>query len=319
MKFTKMQGLGNDYLYVFGEVPENIKELSIKLSNRYFGPGADGMIYICHSDVADYMMRIFNADGSEAMMCGNGIRCVGKYVHDKGYTDKEVLKIETQSGIKTLYLKFGEDGEDAASEVAASVDDVEGRKAGGRKTVTGVTVDMGKGEVGEAGTVTVDLGKSTPEIFEDAAADSGTVPEGTGNARGGASASLRYIPVSTGNPHAVIFAKDMDEVDLAHIGPQVEHHPNFPGGVNTEFVQVLSATELRMRVWERGSGITMACGTGTCASVMAAVSKGYCPYDTPVTVHLDGGDLVIEIKKDNTIYMTGPAEFVYEGDTEIVK
>ena len=273
MHFTKMQGLGNDYLYVFGEVPENIEELSIKLSNRYFGPGADGMIYICKSDVADFKMRIFNADGSEAMMCGNGIRCVGKYVYDKGYTDKEILKIDTQSGIKTLYLKFDE-------------------IFSGRKSVSGVTVDMGKGVVSEPGEV--------------------TIPDENGK-----EITLHYIPVSTGNPHAVIFTEDMNTVNLEKLGPQVEHHPNFPGGVNTEFVQILSETEIRMRVWERGSGITMACGTGTCASVMATVYKGYCPYDTPVTAHLDGGDLIIEIKNDNTIYMTGPAVFVYEGETEI--
>ena len=290
MRFTKMQGLGNDYLYVFGEVPENIKELSIKLSNRYFGPGADGMIYICKSDVADYKMRIFNADGSEALMCGNGIRCVGKYVYDKGYTDKEILKIDTQSGIKTLYLKFGETED-------------------GRKTVKGVTVDMGKGVVSETGKLKVDLVTTPYEIIEDVIEEESDFE--TNNVM------LSYTPVSTGNPHAVIFTKDMDQINLEKIGPQVEHHPNFPDGVNTEFVQVISETELRMRVWERGSGITMACGTGTCASVMAAVNKGYCPYDTPVTVHLDGGDLVIEIKKDHTIFMTGPAVFVYEGETEI--
>ena len=286
MHFTKMQGLGNDYLYVFGEVPENIKDLSIRLSNRYFGPGADGMIYICKSDVADFKMRIFNADGSEAMMCGNGIRCVGKYVYDKGYTDKEILKIDTQSGIKTLYLKFAE------TEVLGENKTSEENGVKRKKSVKSVTVDMGKGVVSDSGEITV-LDANQNDV------------------------SLSYLPVSTGNPHAVIFTDDMDRVDLEKIGPQVEHHSNFPGGVNTEFVQVLSEKELRMRVWERGSGITMACGTGTCASVMAAVKKGFCPYNTPVTVHLDGGDLVIEIKDDDTIFMTGPAEFVYEGETTI--
>ncbi len=286
MHFTKMQGLGNDYLYVFGEVPENIKDLSIRLSNRYFGPGADGMIYICKSDVADFKMRIFNADGSEAMMCGNGIRCVGKYVYDKGYTDKEILKIDTQSGIKTLYLKFAE------TEVLGENKTSEENGVKRKKSVKSVTVDMGKGVVSDSGEITV-LDANQNDV------------------------SLSYLPVSTGNPHAVIFTDDMDQVDLEKIGPQVEHHSNFPGGVNTEFVQVLSEKELRMRVWERGSGITMACGTGTCASVMAAVKKGFCPYNTPVTVHLDGGDLVIEIKDDDTIFMTGPAEFVYEGETTI--
>lgn len=277
MRFTKMQGLGNDYLYVFGEVPENIEELSIKLSNRYFGPGADGMIYICASDVADYKMRIFNADGSEAKMCGNGIRCVGKYVYEKGYTDKKELKIETLSGIKTLYLQV-ENESTAASQSTKGI-------------VTSVTVDMEQATFEDERMLNVRVGDDTEVV--------------------------RLLPVSMGNPHAVIFTEDAQNAPLTTLGAAIEKHEAFPGGINVEFVQVISETELRMRVWERGSGITMACGTGTCASVMAAIRKGYCKYNTPVTVHLDGGDLVIEIKEDNRVFMTGPAEFVYEGETEI--
>ena len=269
MKFTKMQGLGNDYLYFFDEVPENVRELAVRLSDRHFGPGSDGLIYICHSDVADYKMRIFNADGSEAMMCGNGIRCVGKYVYDKGYTDKTELKIETMSGIKTLYLYVDEENEN--------------------RSVKSVTVDMENSTYEEERTIHVKVGENT-EI-------------------------VRLLPVSMGNPHAVIFTDDAENAPLTTLGAAIEKHDAFPGGVNVEFVQVLSETELRMRVWERGSGITMACGTGTCASVMAAVAKGYCKYNTPVTVHLDGGDLVIEIKDGNRVFMSGPAEFVFEGET----
>ena len=262
MHFTKMHGLGNDYLYVYGE-PENPSELSIKLSERHFGAGSDGMIWISPSRVADFKMRIFNADGSEAMMCGNGIRCVGKYVYDKGYTDKKQLKIETLSGIRTLDLQV----------------------SSGK--VKSVTVDMGKA------VASVDL---TLDI------------EGQ---------SLTCTPVSVGNPHAVFFVEDIEKVELTKIGPKIERHEAFPDGVNAEFIQVLGDNELRMRVWERGSGITMACGTGACASTMAAVKKKFCDYDTPVSVHLDGGTLKIQISHDNNVTMTGPAETIYEGETDL--
>lgn len=263
MQFTKMHGLGNDYLYVYGEVPPNIAELSQKLSERHFGAGSDGMIYISKSDIADFKMRIFNADGSEAKMCGNGIRCVGKYVYDKGYTDKTHLSIETLSGIKHLTLQI-----------------VNGK-------VKAVTVDMGKAEAEKPITLTVD------------------------------NDTVSLIPVSVGNPHAVIFVDNIENAPLLALGPRIEHHPDFPDGVNVEFVQVLSDSELRMRVWERGSGVTLACGTGACASVMAAVSKRFCNYDVPVSVRLDGGTLKIQIAYDNTVTMTGPAQTVYEGETEL--
>lgn len=260
MHFTKMHGLGNDYLYVYGE-PENPAELSIKLSERHFGAGSDGMIWISPSEIADFKMRIFNADGSEAMMCGNGIRCVGKYVYDKGYTDKKHLKIETLSGIRTLDLHV----------------------SGGK--VKTVTVDMGTAVAKDDLTITVD------------------------------GEEITCTPVSVGNPHAVIFVEDIETAPLTTLGPKIEHHEAFPDGVNVEFIQVLGENELRMRVWERGSGVTMACGTGACASTMAAVTKKFCNYNEPVSVHLDGGTLKIQIANDNTVTMTGPAETVYEGES----
>ena len=263
MRFTKMHGLGNDYLYVYGEVPADIAALSQRLSDRHFGVGADGMIYISPSEIADFKMRIFNADGSEGMMCGNGVRCVGKYVYDKGYTDKKHLRIETRSGIKYVDLLFT------------------------GCSVTGASVKMGAAEAGARRTLTAN---------------------GT---------SLTYTPVNVGNPHAVIFTKDVRSVPLETLGPAVERHPDFPEGVNVEFVQVLSPSRLRMRVWERGSGVTMACGTGSCASVAAAVAWGFCAPDTPVTVCLDGGELEITVSREGDVRMAGPAETVFEGETVI--
>ena len=263
MHFTKMHGLGNDYLYVYGDVPENIKDICIKLSDRHFGAGSDGMIYISPSDAADFAMRIFNADGSEAKMCGNGIRCVGKYVYDKGYTDKTHLTVETLSGIKTLELKV-EDGK-----------------------VSGASVGMGKAVVGKS--IALECGVS--------------IVTGT--------------PVSVGNPHFVIFVDDIDRAPLYSAGPEIEKHSAFPDGVNVEFVQKISDNTLRMRVWERGSGVTFACGTGACASSAAAVSLGICRADEPVSVILDGGELEITVSPDLDITMTGPAVTVYEGDAVI--
>ena len=256
-----MHGLGNDYIYVYGEVPDHAGELSRKLSDRHFGVGADGMIYICRSDCADFMMRIFNADGSEATMCGNGIRCVGKYVYEKGYTDRTELRIETLSGIRQLTLVT----------------------SGSR--VRSVSVDMGSARVSDDLTLSL--------------TDTG----------------IRCTPVSVGNPHAVIFVKDADLVPLADLGPQVEKHPAFEGGVNAEFVQILSDRSMRMRVWERGSGITKACGTGACASAAAAVEKGLCEAGVPISVILDGGTLEITVEMDGHVVMNGPAETVYEGET----
>ena len=262
MRFTKMQGLGNDYLYVYGE-PVEPEALSVKLSDRHFGPGSDGMIWISPSETADFRMRIFNADGSEAKMCGNGIRCLGKYVYDKGYTKKTTLRVETLAGIKTLELHLKE----------------------GR--VDTVTVDMGRAAV-------------SPELH-------------LHMVRG----AVDCTPVDMGNPHAVIFTEDAEAAPLTELGPKIEKHAAFPGGVNVEFLQVLGKNDLRMRVWERGSGVTLACGTGACASTAAACARGLCPYGEPIRVKLDGGTLTVEVSQTGEVRMTGPAEFVYEGDTEI--
>ena len=263
LRFTKMQGLGNDYLYVYGPVPETVRDLCVKLSDRHFGAGSDGMIFISPSPVADFRMRIFNADGSEARMCGNGIRCVGKFVYEKGYTDKRSLSVETLSGIRRLNLET-----------------LNGR-------VRSVSVEMGAYEVETDRTVRV------------------------GNR------TVALTPVSVGNPHAVLFVKDAESAPVDTLGPRIERHEDFPDGVNVEFVQVLTPDALRMRVWERGSGVTMACGTGACASVAAAVSRGYCLSGTPVRVLLDGGTLTVTARPDRTLLMSGPAVTVYEGETDL--
>lgn len=258
-----MQGIGNDYLYFFGEPPADVKERSIQLSDRHFGIGSDGLIYISKSEAVDFRMRIFNADGSEAKMCGNGIRCVAKYVYEKGYTDQTELRIETLSGIR---------------EVRLQVED---------KSVTAVSVHMGTVTVSEPVTVDVD--------------------------------GISYLlhPVSVGNPHAVIVTDESGLRLPEQIGSKLEHHPLFPDGVNVEFVHVLSQNRLRMRVWERGSGVTMACGTGSCASTAACAAAGLCVKGQPVTVELDGGELEITVLEDGTVWMKGPAEFVFEADVQM--
>ncbi len=262
MRFTKMQGLGNDYLYVFGDVPADAPALARRLSDRHFGVGADGMIYITPSSAADFGMRIFNADGSEAMMCGNGIRCVGKYVYDRGHTAKTALTIETRSGVRTLALRL----------------------RGGR--VASVSVEMGRAIA------------AAPTVL----------------AVGGEAVTL--IPVSVGNPHAVIFVDDAEAAPLTELGPLIERHPTFDGGVNVEFVEVRDRTQLRMRVWERGSGVTLACGTGACASVAAAIAAGHCDAGVPVTVVLDGGALTVTVDADGETQMEGPAAFICDGEID---
>lgn len=259
MKFTKMQGLGNDYLYIYGEVPQNVVDLAIKYSDRHFGVGSDGLIFISPSKVADFKMRIFNADGSEAKMCGNGIRCVGKYVYEKGYTDDTVLTIETLSGIKTLKLSV-----------------VLGK-------VKSVSVDMGKTIVQDDITLTALDKKFT------------------------------VAPVSVGNPHIVVFVKDVENFPIEKYGKVLGKHPQFPDGVNVEFAEIKDGF-IRMRVWERGSGVTLACGTGACATVSAAVKKGFINAGEFVTVKLDGGDLQVKYT-DGGVTMTGGAEFIADGET----
>ncbi|MCF0135534.1 MAG: diaminopimelate epimerase [Lachnospiraceae bacterium] len=273
MKYTKMHGLGNDYFYAYNELPcgapEDASAISIRLSDRHFGIGSDGIIYISpvQTEEADFRMRMFNADGSEGKMCGNGIRCVGKYLYDKGYTDKTVIRILTGAGIKTLDLEV-EDGK-------ANL----------------LTVDMGHAVVSPETRLTVEAPGLLPYTVD-------------------------CIPVDMGNPHAVIFTEDAEAVDLWKQGPPMEKHPFFPDGANIEFITVLSDHELRMRVWERGSGITMACGTGACASAAAAVSMGYCREGEPITVHLDGGPLTITVLPNRKVFMKGPAAFIFEFDDE---
>lgn len=274
MKFTKMHGCGNDYVYVncFEEKVENPGMVSEIVSDRHFGIGSDGLILICPSEKADFRMRMFNADGSEGEMCGNGIRCVAKYVYDHHMTDKTQISVETGAGIKYLDLTV-EDGK-----------------------VTLVKVDMGE-PILKPELIPVFSDKS-PVVKEPIEVDG---------------KEWEMTCVSMGNPHAVVFIEDTANFEIEKVGPHFEHHKVFPNRTNTEFVQIISRTEMNMRVWERGSGETWACGTGTCASVMAAILNGL--TENKVLVHLLGGDLVIEYdEKSNHIFMTGPATTVFEGE-----
>lgn len=274
MKFTKMHGCGNDYVYVdcTNEMIENPSEVSKYVSDRHFGIGSDGLILICSSETADFRMAMYNADGSEGAMCGNGIRCVAKYVYDKGLTDKKNISIETKSGIKELELTV-EDGK-----------------------VSLVKVNMGA-PILKAKDIPVDV--DTEKCI-----DSDINVDGK---------DYKITCVSMGNPHAVTFIdEDVKTFPIEKIGPKFENHPMFPDRVNTEFVQVLNRHEVNMRVWERGSGETLACGTGTCATVVACVLNGL--TDDEVTVHLLGGDLFIKYDRENdTVWMTGPAVIAFEG------
>lgn len=274
MKFTKMQGLGNDYVYVncFKETIENPPEMAKKVSNRNFGIGSDGLIMINPSDVADFEMEMYNADGSRSEMCGNGIRCVGKYVYDYGLTEKEHISVETLAGIKYLDLTV-EDGK-----------------------VKLVKVDMGSPELVPA---------NIPIV-----ADGDRVIDEPINVNG---TEYRMTGVSMGNPHAVVYVEDVKGLDIETIGPAFENHERFPNRVNTEFVKVLDRNTVEMRVWERGSGETMACGTGACAVAVACILNGL--TEDKVTVKLLGGDLQIEWDKEaDKVYMTGPAEVSFDGE-----
>lgn len=273
MKFTKMQGLGNDYVYVngFEERIENPSEMAVKVSNRNFGVGSDGLILINPSEKADFEMEMYNADGSRGEMCGNGIRCVAKYVYDYGLTDKTHISVETLGGIKYLDLTV-EDGK-----------------------VVLVRVDMGSPILTPA---------QIPVIADEAEAVA--VPILVDETE------YQMTCVSMGNPHAVIFMDDIEHLEIEKIGPKFEHHGRFPNRVNTEFVKVLDRQTASMRVWERGSGETLACGTGACAVAVACILGGY--TENKVTVKLLGGDLLIEWDREqNKIYMTGPAEVVFDG------
>ena len=274
MRFTKMQGAGNDYVYVncFEETVENAPELARRISDRHFGVGSDGLILIAPSDKADVQMIMYNADGSRAQMCGNGVRCVGKFAHDRGIVDKTVLTVETLAGIKTLTLHLGADGQTES-----------------------VTVDMGEPELTPARIPVRADGERAVEIPVAAAGQ-----------------TWRATCVSMGNPHAVIFVDDVDALDLPKIGPEFEHHALFPERTNTEFCQVLPDGALKMRVWERGAGETLACGTGACATLVAANLTER--SGRAATLKLRGGDLAISWGvQNNHIFMTGPATFVFDG------
>lgn len=261
LSFTKLHGLGNSYLFVYADRdPADPAALSMRLSDPRRGVGADGMIWILPSAVADFRMRIFNADGSEAAMCGNGIRCLGKYVYDRGLTTRTELTVETPAGLRRLFL----------------------HPAGGR--VTSVTADMGQAAVSPVQSL--------------------TLPDG-------GAVTLRRV--SVGNPHAVLFCDDVSDGVLVRLGTALQAHPAFPGGVNVELVYPLAPLTLRMRVFERGSGVTAACGTGACAVVAAAVADGLCAAGDSVTVRLDGGDLLIRPEPDGRLFMTGPAEEICDG------
>ena len=273
MKFTKMQGLGNDYVYVncFEEKIETPSELAAKISDRHFGVGSDGLIMINPSEKADFEMEMYNADGSRGEMCGNGIRCVGKYVYDYGLTDKTEISVETLGGIKYLSLNV-EDGK-----------------------VRSVRVDMGS---------PVLRPEDIPVRCEgERAVDVPVTVDGT---------EYRMTCVSMGNPHAVVFVDDVKRFPLETVGPKFENHEVFPNRVNTEFVRVIDRKTAEMRVWERGSGETLACGTGACAVAVACALNGL--GEDEMRVKLLGGDLLIQWDRENDkVYMTGPAETVFDG------
>lgn len=275
MKFTKMQGLGNDYVYVncFKEKIDNPPELARRISDRHFGVGSDGLIMINPSDKADFEMEMYNADGSRGEMCGNGIRCVAKYVYDYGLTNKTHISVETLGGIKYLDLTV-EEGK-----------------------VKMVKVDMGKPELEPL--------KIPVKASGDKAVDEPILVGGN---------EYRMTCVSMGNPHAVIFIGcDVREFPLEEIGPKFENHERFPNRVNTEFVRVIDRRTAEMRVWERGSGETLACGTGACAVAVACALNGF--TEDEVTVRLLGGDLQIRWDREkDTVFMTGPAEVVFDGE-----
>lgn len=280
MKFTKMHGCGNDYVYVncLEQDIENPGELAIKVSDRHFGIGSDGLILIRPSKVADFTMDMYNLDGSEGMMCGNGIRCVAKFVYDKGLTDKTHIAIETKSGIKYLDLKV-EDGK-----------------------MLEATVDMG--EVRIEAPIVVKAVEGHPVTLNKLA---------TNPATDAGSDEIELVSVNVGNPHAILFVEDTKTAPVEEVGKVIEKDPAFPEGVNVEFIELIDRKTINMRVWERGSGETLACGTGACASVVAGISRGY--LEDEATVHLLGGDLRIRYDRESKhVFMTGPATIVFEGE-----
>lgn len=289
MKFTKMHGIGNDYVYVngFAEMVSDPAQVAQKVSDRHFGIGSDGLILILPSDKADVRMRMFNADGSESEMCGNGVRCVAKYAFDHDLTRSNPMKVETGRGVLTLALEL-----DA------------------KKKVKTVTVDMGE-PILELERIPVTQGaegrnalikRTRDHVYALAMEIDGKVVEATF--------------VSMGNPHATVFVEDVNSVDLEKWGPKLEHYAAFPRRINVHFVQVVSSNEVIMRTWERGSGITLACGTGACAVAVSGVLTG--KTGRSVLAHLPGGDLKLEWREsDNHVYMTGPATEVFAGEIDL--
>lgn len=270
-----MHGIGNDYIYIncMSGVDVDPSDLAIRMSPRHLSVGSDGVVLICSSDSADAKMRIFNADGSEAKMCGNAIRCVGKYLYERDIVKKDILTVDTLSGIKTLHLNI-KDGK-----------------------VETVSVDMGHAVIKPS---------DIPVIFGGERMINEPVEI--------AGKEYRMTAVSMGNPHAVIYMDEIASLRLDEIGPDFENHKIFPDRVNTEFVRVIARNELDMRVWERGSGETFACGTGACAVATASVLNGICDAGVPIKIHLLGGMLTITCTDDLRVTMEGPAEFVYDGE-----
>jgi diaminopimelate epimerase len=292
MKFTKMHGIGNDYVYVncFEEKIDDIPKLAIAVSERHFGIGSDGLILVCPSDVADVRMDMYNLDGSRGEMCGNGIRCVGKFAYDKGIVDKTNITVETLAGIKKLDMQLNDEGK-----------------------VGSVTVDMGAPILEFEKVPAVLQEGQTPDEATGALINVPITVNGQ---------EYRSTAVSMGNPHNVIFigmSEDcpfsgcsLKDIDLEAIGPDFENHPMFPNRVNTEFVNIVDRTHVEMRVWERGSGETLACGTGACAVTVACILNGL--TEDEITVSLLGGDLRIRWdREENIVYMTGPATTVFDG------
>lgn len=277
MKFTKMEGLGNDYVYVncFQEKVENPSEVAIRVSDRHFGIGSDGLILIKPSEVADFCMEMYNADGTQSEMCGNGIRCVGKYVYDYGLTTKESISVETLAGIK--YLDFQIENDKVAM----------------------ITVNMGKPElVPEKIPV-----RSTKDILVKEPIEV-------------CGKTYEMTCVSMGNPHCIVFVDDTKTFPLEEVGPYFEQHEMFPNRVNAEFIQILDRKTVNMRVYERGTGETMACGTGACASTVACILNEL--TEDEITLHLLGGDLKVRWDRvEDTVYMTGPAKVVFDGEIEL--
>ena len=274
-KFTKMHGAGNDYIYVncFEEKVEDINATAKFVSDRHFGIGSDGLVLICPSEVADFRMDMYNSDGTQAEMCGNATRCVGKYVHDKGLTDKTLITLETLAGIKILKLNLDENGE-----------------------VETVEVNMGSPEL---------VPKNIPINSElDRFIQEPVIVDGK---------EYKVTGISMGNPHAITYIDDVDSLEIEKLGPKFENHELFPRRINTEFAQIVDRKTIKMRVWERGAGETLACGTGACATMVAANLSGL--VDDCVDLVLIGGTLNIRWdKEENNIYMTGPAKFVFDGE-----